>query len=875
MGAPVLLLALTLFPVAAAASLEPHYMVVLPAVIHHSQDEKLYIHLRSLTEAVHLAVTLEVTTQNHTLVEQDVEKPGTFQCITFQVPELIPRKRNDSTSHPEKVVFLHVLIHSGDNVLFEGRKKVLVKPQKNVILVETDKSLYKPGETVKFRIVNLDEDLKVIKNGYSQIWLEDPEYNRIAEWLNVKSRHGIVDLSFPLASKAPLGEYTISVQQDMVQKTFTVDEYVLKKIELQIEHPPFITTAEEEFQLKVCSKYTYGKPVQGKIGITFITLSQFSEGNLSSSTEMRKQNSWTNKDGCTTFTVKTETLELNETNSYVIVIGEMVEDGTGAETKEISGIPVATRMKSIEFINIHPFYKRGLPYTGKMFCHSNESPLRHETVYLTVDVNDEERHLSFLTDENGEVHFSLDTTSWNGTLVSLKGTYNLGNYDEQDSSESYPGVEDSFHWLKSFYSESNSFLEIKARNNVMPCDQEQEVQVDYILDRNKLSSEAEHIDFYYLVIAKGKILFSGEKQMPIIQHENLQGSFSLTLTIGNDFLPDIKLLLYAVFLDGEVVADVEEFQVEKCFRHKVALDFSHKEEVPGSRVSLDLKAAPGSLCSVQAVDKSVLLKNNNTLTADTLYEKIFDDSFVIGGRGFPNHLEDFEAYPCLPQQSSLHKKTQMGAPWYQSDGDVFNLFKLLCMKILTNTRIKKPVSCMQPGFEKKKYSGKDILLVLGANTMPTCACTPHHTQMRTTLAETPELKLDACPDCRFTSCLCANEAKTFEWNVIATRLGKVNVTVSSMAEDSHNLCDNRIAVTPLQGERDTVIKPLLVKPGGVLQEKTQNAFLCTTDNTVSEEFSLMLPAEVLEGSGRASFSVIGEKGFPCSWVPSGRVSTML
>lgn len=48
-------------------------------------------------------------------------------------------------------VFLHVLIHSGNNVLFEGRKKVLVKPQKNVILVETDKGLYKPGETGKAR----------------------------------------------------------------------------------------------------------------------------------------------------------------------------------------------------------------------------------------------------------------------------------------------------------------------------------------------------------------------------------------------------------------------------------------------------------------------------------------------------------------------------------------------------------------------------------------------------------------------------------------------------------------------------------------------------------------------------------------------------
>uniref|UniRef100_A0A493U0F0 Macroglobulin domain-containing protein n=1 Tax=Anas platyrhynchos platyrhynchos TaxID=8840 RepID=A0A493U0F0_ANAPP len=131
-----------------------HYMVVFPAVIHPSQEEKLCIHLSSLTEAVHLAVTLEMETKNHTLVEQDVEKPGTFECITFQVSS-------------EEVVFLHVLIHSDDSVLFEGRKKVLVKPQKNVILVETDKALYKPGETVKFRIVNLDNDLKVIKNEVS------------------------------------------------------------------------------------------------------------------------------------------------------------------------------------------------------------------------------------------------------------------------------------------------------------------------------------------------------------------------------------------------------------------------------------------------------------------------------------------------------------------------------------------------------------------------------------------------------------------------------------------------------------------------------------------------------------------------------------
>lgn len=33
---------------------------------------------------------------------------------------------------------------------------------------------------------------------------------------------------------------------------------------------------------------------------------------------------------------------------------------------EMAGIPTATRMKSIEFINLHSFYKHGLPYMGKV-----------------------------------------------------------------------------------------------------------------------------------------------------------------------------------------------------------------------------------------------------------------------------------------------------------------------------------------------------------------------------------------------------------------------------------------------------------------------------------------------------------------------------
>lgn len=37
----------------------------------------------------------------------------------------------------------------------------------------------------------------------------------------------------------------------------------------------------------------------------------------------------TDKNGCAEFTVKTKALELNESDNYIIVIGEMEEIGTG------------------------------------------------------------------------------------------------------------------------------------------------------------------------------------------------------------------------------------------------------------------------------------------------------------------------------------------------------------------------------------------------------------------------------------------------------------------------------------------------------------------------------------------------------------------
>ena len=56
-------------------------------------------------------------------------------------------------------------------------------------------------------------------------WAQDPNNNRIAQWLNVVPKQGIVDLSVQLAPEATLGTYSVAVADGKTFGTFSVEEY--------------------------------------------------------------------------------------------------------------------------------------------------------------------------------------------------------------------------------------------------------------------------------------------------------------------------------------------------------------------------------------------------------------------------------------------------------------------------------------------------------------------------------------------------------------------------------------------------------------------------------------------------------------------------
>ncbi|XP_010869581.3 alpha-2-macroglobulin [Esox lucius] len=130
------------------------------------------------------------------------------------------------------------------------------------------------------------------------------------------------------------------------------------------------------------------------------------------------------------------------------------------------------------------------------------------------------------------------------------------------------------------------------------------------------------------------------------------------------------------------------------------------------------------------------------------------------------------------------------------------------------------------------------------------------------VAVTPAPSLDytltPLNDIQYSSCLCANERKTFSWTMSPSVLGVLNVTISAEAVQSHAACDNEIVSVPERGRVDIVTRSLLVKAEGTEETETYNWLLCPSGEALTEEVKLQLPMIVVKGSARASLSVLGD-----------------
>uniref|UniRef100_A0AAY5EWY6 Alpha-2-macroglobulin-like n=1 Tax=Electrophorus electricus TaxID=8005 RepID=A0AAY5EWY6_ELEEL len=897
-----LLLACLLFSTVYGQTSGPFFMVTFPAVIESGSEAKLCASLLRPNETLQMTIYLIHNNHSRTLVEETVEEEF-HRCSQFKAPEV------DGQSLQEIKVQV-----KGESFEMTEKSRVLFKSYNTLTFIQTDKPIYNPGQTVNFRLVTMDSNFVP----FQQKVKGDNNNNRIGQWTNVSSSGLILQLSHKLNSEAPQGLYKLkaNIGNRLAEYHFKVKKYVLPKFEVTVKAPKEQSVGEEELKLEICGKCVCYNALKVILSLANeIVLIKHS--NICLWYLFLGFSPQLSRTGCAfpSFNISTFMNPEMESNlqDSLGVTATVTEEGTAISMVKSERIQLTFQIGKVEFLDLPKTFERGTAVEGKIkLTNFTGKVIPNKMVYLlTGERRSPKLLLNLTTDMNGMANFSINA---NVIPKIQSNTYKTPHFT---TSEAHIQLFQPVTPYSPVYSE----LLLESLNEPLICGREVSITIKYYIvgETNEIFST----DIIYMVLSKGAIVHHGYEKIEVKDSSQMrEGKLSFKLPIGAEVAPVVQVLAYCVLPSENIIAASKNFDVEKCFKNKVSLQFSPSRAVPGEENTLQLSALPGSLCGLSAVDQSVfIMEPGDRLNTD----KVFRLLPVTAVKDYMYGVED--------EMECLHVR-----PRRQTRGDhVYNTFKVtLTVRyrqrsngIQTMLRIREhrvnlagaatgvsaPVETVRKFFPETWIwqlvevgdSGSAQVPVTVPDTITTweteafCLSPqglglappaeltvfqpfflelslpysiirgeifelkatvfnylPKCIMVKVTPAPSTHYTLKASSDGQYSSCLCASGRKTFKWTLTPSVLGVMNVTVSAEAEQSQTVCDNEIVSVPERGRIDTVTRSLIVQAEGTEKTKCQSWLLCPQGSSVSEELELTLPEDVVEGSARASVSVLGD-----------------
>ncbi|KAJ3590956.1 hypothetical protein NHX12_008904 [Muraenolepis orangiensis] len=851
----------------------PHYMVTIPAVLEAGAESRFCASLLRPNETLHMTVTLRSEEENITLF-QSSSQDSFSQCLLFKVPKV-----------QNSVQDLEVMVGGQDFVMKEVRK-VMIKSYKPQTFIQTDKPIYLPGQTVHFRLITLDSKLRSVNELYDTITIE---------------------LSYKLNSEAPVGTYRIEVwnsERKTLSQSFEVEKYVLPKFDVKVKVPKQLSVAQEEIKAEVCSTYTYKQPVPATaslqicrpindhVMIPMRITPEHPEGEPEFEAPCHKETKQLDKTGCATFNFNMALFTRLEklVRTELSVSAEVEEEGTGLKYLGFETIPLSYVIGKLSFIDTPKVYEKGSVVEGKVKAvYFNDTPIPDKLLHLFEGERWSVGQLSqnLTTDSDGVASFSFNTSRF---MDDFQLTVSAQPVYQEYQGYRIPHYQDSEHILSLFRPKTEdtptiSSLEVKKRDTKLVCSVEELIDVHFTF----VGEVPGPVDIMYLILARGAIARQGLIKVEVLDKPVTKGEVTITLTVSPDLAPLVQVVVYASLPSENVIAHSADFDTEKCFANQVSLEFSPSAAVPGEQNRLLLRAQPDSLCGISAVDQSVLIKEpGKKLTADKASREDSNAYSVFQGVGlkmFTNLI--LKSPSCLTYHGreyheknyySRHKTVRTFFPetwlWDLVDVGKSGLKEVPVIVPDTITTWETEAFCLsEEGFglapPKELVVFQPFFLEL---SLPYSVIRGENLELKATVfnyqsscimvsvspAFSSDYTLTPLAEAQQASCLCAQGRRTHSWKLTPTALGPVNVTMIAEAVSSHTSCDNEIVKVPERGRIDVVTRSLIVKAEGTEQTKTYNVLLCPKGESLQEQLEISLPEDVIQGSARASVSVLGK-----------------
>ena len=459
-------------------------------------------------------------------------------------------------------------------------KRALVTVERGaLVLLETDKPIYKPGQTAHIRLMTLDLELKPQLSDVT-VEVQDAKGIKVFKQAVTTDEYGMATLDLPLSSEPNTGVWKVTALMDdqRTQVDVRVEPYVLPKFEVAVDTTKSWVLADEKVEGTVSAEYTFGKPVIGEVEIVASRYVGQWEEYARYSAEL---------DAETAFELPAvryvSGVPAAQGQGNVSLEVTVREKGTGYEETITKLLTVAGSPTNLSLVPESAVFKPTLPLEVLVVTESPDgAPVDRDVKVSVVYINED-------FEEFGRETATVATNGGAGTFEVTAPRKAVALVLEADADGAYDGL-----MLQAGRSISGDFIHLRQIT-------EGEIGVGDPI-RFRVYSTAGPGNVYYEVLSRGSVLFSDFTRTQYID-----------LTATQLMAPSSRLLVYRILPNNEVAADQLPFSVSADYPHSVEAEFSESEVRPGESLDLNVTTQGEARVGLAAVDRSVFVLAGNRL----------------------------------------------------------------------------------------------------------------------------------------------------------------------------------------------------------------------------------------------------------------------
>nr|XP_060619581.1 A.superbus venom factor 1-like [Anolis sagrei ordinatus] len=594
------------------------YSMVVPSVMWLETEEQIVVEAHGLNTATEVTVSVhDFPQKRNVLYEIKATMNPDNGMIVTPIIKVPAKDLNKNSKKNQYVTVQATCLH------FVLEKVVLVSFQSGYIFTQTDKTIYTPGSSVRYRVFSMGHGMERLDKNVI-VHFETPEGTIVSE--NTFNPATPLTQSFNLPETVSLGTWNVVTKyQDSPQETFKtpfdVKEYVLPSFEVDIEPAEkfYYVDANRNFTVEISARYLYGKRVEGVAFVLFGVKIDDEKKNIPDSLRRIPIEDGEGKAVLTKEMLQTRFRNLNELveHSLYVSVTVMTESGSDMVVAEKGGINIVTSPYQVFFTKTPKYFKPGMPYELMVFVTNPDgSPATRVPVIAHLVshlVQSKPIQVEATTQNDGTAKLILNTATNEQELRIIAKTNQAGLPNERQANKTMVATAYQTQGSdRNYLHLSVSASDLKAGDNLL---------VNFNIKSNNPNILKEISYFTYIILSKGKIVKVGRQ--PRSAGQNL---VTISLPITPILIPSFRIVAYYYLVkNSEIVADSVWVDVKDTCMGTLVVKGATKADnqirKPGDAMKIKVEGDPNARVGLVAVDKAVYVLNKKNKISQT---KIWD-----------------------------------------------------------------------------------------------------------------------------------------------------------------------------------------------------------------------------------------------------------